>query len=274
MLSRWVGEVKPWSYPGRWALVTGASAGLGEIFARRLAERGTHLVLSARRAERLEALARELTAGHGVQAISVPADLAVRGEAQRLWSDASSDGRRIDLLVNNAGFGAQGRFDEVELQRHVDILEVNCVALMELAHLAVREMVSRGDGGIINVSSIAAFQPVPTLASYAAAKAFTLSLSEALWAENGPRGVRVLALCPGRTPTEFQAVAGTGDARGAFGQRTPADVVEAALQALEKGRSSVVPGVENHLASWLVRLLPRSAVTRAAKRRVRRAASK
>src|SRR5690606_16613909 len=160
-------------------------------------------------------------------------------------------------------------FADVDLQRHLDILEVNCTAPMELAHLALQAMRPRRAGGIINVSSIAAFQPVPTLATYAAAKAFILSLSEALWIEAHGDNIRVPALCPGRTPTEFQQVAGTGSAEGAFGYRTPEQVVDAGLRAFERGRSYVVPGWENFFATYLTRALPKGTVTRAMRRVVR-----
>lgn len=257
-----------WEYRGRWAMVTGASAGLGQVFARKLAERGMHLVLTARRTDRLEGLAAELRALHGIEAAVVTADLSLPGEAERLWREASS-GREIELLVNNAGFGVQGPFHEIDVARHLGIVQVNCTALMELCHLALGRMRPHGRGAIINVASIASFQPVPQLATYAAAKAFVLSLSEALWAENHDAGVRVVALCPGRTPTEFQAVAGTGSAEGAFGFRTPDQVVDAGLRALERGSSSVVPGVENLAATWAVRALPRSVLVRAMKRVVK-----
>jgi uncharacterized protein len=260
--------MREWSYRGRWALVTGASAGIGEVFARRLAERGMHLVLTARREARLEALAAELERAHGVDTDVVAADLGEPGEAARLWDRAARD-RSIHLLVNNAGFGAQGRFEAIPLDAQVRMVQLNCTALMELAHLALPGMRRRGDGGIVNVSSVAAFQPVPRIATYAATKAFVLSLSEALWTENRDAGVRVLALCPGRTPTEFQEVAGTGSAEGAFGARSPEQVVDAGLKALERGKSYEVPGWENHLASWTVRVLPRSLVQRALKPMVR-----
>lgn len=265
--------MRPWEYRGRWALVTGASAGLGEVFAHRLARRGMHLVLSARREERLRALAGRLEAEHGVRALPLPADLSLPGAAPRLWAEASRD-RPIHLLVNNAGFGAQGRFDEVPLPRLVEMVQVNCTAPLELAHLALPEMRRRGEGGIVNVASLAAFQAIPRIATYAASKAFVLSLSRSLWAENRDAGVRVLALCPGRTPTEFQAVAGTGNAEGAFGARTPGQVVDAALRALERGRGHVVPGLENHLASWLLRILPAGFTTRTLRRAVRRSAGR
>jgi uncharacterized protein len=264
---------QPWRYQDRWALVTGASAGLGEEFARQLAERGMNLVISARRLDRLSALASELAQRHAVEVIAAPADLARPGAAAELWARAT-DGRDVHLLVNNAGFGAQGDFHQVPRERQVEMVQLNCTALLELAHLALAGMRERGDGGIVNVASIAAYQPVPTLATYAASKAFVLSLSEALWSENVGTGVRVLALSPGRTPTEFQGIAGTGSTEGAFGLRTPQQVVAAGLRALERGRPSIVPGLENHLAAWLVRLVPRSALTRALRSLVRRRAAR
>jgi short-subunit dehydrogenase len=262
--------VTPWSWPHRRALVTGASSGLGLIFAERLAARGCHLVLTARRADRLEELASRLRVAHGIEVQCIAADLLLEGEPARLWSLATANGREIHLLINNAGFGAQGLFHEVGIQRHLDILRVNCGALTELAHYALGPMRARCDGGIINLASIAAFQPVPKLASYAAAKAYVLSLSEALWIENRDTGVRILALCPGRTPTEFQLVAGSGSVEGAFGYRTPEQVVDAGLRALERGSATIVPGFENLAATWVTRLMPRSVLTRLMKVVVRR----
>jgi uncharacterized protein len=262
-----------WRYAGEWALVTGASAGLGEVFAHRLAERGMKLILTARRGDRLDRIAGELRERHGTTVVVEEADLAAPDAAIGLWERASA-GRHIHLLVNNAGFGAQGDFHLVPLQRQTEMVRLNCIALLELAHLALGPMRQRGDGGIINVASVAAFQPVPTLAVYAATKSFVLSLSEALWSENRDAGVRVLALSPGRTPTEFQAIAGTGSTEGAFGLRTPEQVVAAGLRALEKGRSSEVPGLENHLATWLVRVAPRSLLVRVLKTMVRRRAAR
>lgn len=261
--------MKEWSYRGRWALVTGASSGLGAECARQLRERGMSLVLSARREDRLRALASELRQNAGIQVVVEPADLAARGEPLRLWQRAT-EGRRIDLLVNNAGFGVLGRFDDVGIERQSEIIRVNCIALMELAHAALTEMRPRGDGGIINVASVAAFQPVPQLATYAASKAFVLSLSESLWSESRDAGVRVVALCPGRTPTEFQEIAGTGTPNGSFGVLSPEAVVAAALAALEGGRISVVPGFGNRLASWGGRLIPRTLLTRFLRRAVQR----
>jgi len=265
--------VRTWSYRGRWALVTGASAGLGVEFARQLADRGMSLVLSARREDRLTTLATELRKRPGIEAVVLTADLGEEGEPVGLWKRAS-EGRTIDLLVNNAGFGAMGRYDAIPLERQTEMVRVNCIALMEMAHAALAEMRARGDGGIINVASIAAFQPVPRLATYAATKAFVLSLSESLWSENRDAGVRVVALCPGRTPTEFQGVAGTGSTRGTFGERSPEAVVAAGLSALEEGKISIVPGLENRLASFAGRVAPRSLLTGALRSIVRRRSEK
>lgn len=265
--------MRPFIYSGKYAVITGASAGIGEAFARQLALRGMNLVLAARRLDRLEALRDQLQTEHGITVVPVGSDLAQPGEAARLWA-AATQGRQVDLLINNAGFGARGSFHELSLERQVAMVQVNCVAVLELAHHALREMRPRGDGGIINVASIAAFQPIDTLATYAASKAFVLSLSEALWSENRGSGVRVLALCPGRTPTEFQAIAGTGRADSSFGARSADQVVSASLDALDGGKSYDVPGMENYLATWLVRVLPRSTVTRALKGLVKRAGRK
>jgi uncharacterized protein len=255
--------MRKWEYRDRWALITGASAGFGEAFARALAARGMHLVLTARREERLQALAREVRTAHGVQCHVIARDLGQPGVAEELWRQAA-DGRDIHLLVNNAGVGAQGRFDAVPRERQVAIVQLNVMAAMEMAHLALRDMRGRGEGGIINVASAAAFQPLPTNGTYAASKAFLLLLSEALWEENRHAGVRVLALCPGRSPTEFQQIAGTTEVqRSTPGMKTPEQIVEAALRALEKGRSYEIPGLLNYLNSFGASLLPRQLLLRA-----------
>lgn len=260
-----------WTYDGRWALVTGASSGLGEEFARQLAARGMKLVLSARREERLRSLAHQLLEGHGTECVVVPADLARPDGARDLWYAAARD-RDIDLLVNNAGFGAYGAFHEIELERLLEMVRVDCDALLALAHAAMPGMIARSFGAIVNLSSFAAFQPVPRMAAYAAAKAFVLSLSRAIATEARPAGVRVTALCPGRTPTEFQAVAGSGSTRRAFGVRPVPFVVRAGLRGLERGRAVVVPGFENRLASLLARAVPDAASGPVLEAIVRRAA--
>lgn len=242
------------SYTKRWALVTGASAGIGLEYARALAARGMDLVLAARRVEQLEVIAAELQERHGVRARALRSDLAVPGEAQSLFERASEIGP-IHLLVSNAGFGLKGRFADHSCSRQAEMVQVNCTAVLELAHLALPGMVARGEGGIVNVASVSAFQPVPLMATYGATKAFVFSLSEALFVELAGTGVRVLAVCPGPVPTGFQAVAGTslGGRKGIL----PANVVVArSLRALEAGRSFVVPGLLNRTAAALARLGP------------------
>jgi len=251
----------PWQYADRWALVTGASAGLGDSFARALAARGMKLVLTARREERLRQLADDIEREYGTETVVVPGDLGESVTAERVWSEATR-ARHIHLLINNAGFGAHGRFDEIPLERQAEMVRVNVLALLDLMHRALPPMRIRGEGGIINVASIAAFQPVPSHATYAATKAFVQSLSEAVWVESRGAGVRVLALHPGRTPTEFQEVAGSGSLAGSPGVLPPEEVVRQGLRALEQGRSHVVPGLTNAAGSVANRLLPRSMMAR------------
>ncbi len=254
--------MKDWVYQGRWGLVTGASAGFGEAFSRALARRGMHLVLAARREKRLRDLAGELSAAHRIDTRIVPLDLCAPAAAERLWERAT-DGRDIHLLVNNAGYGLHGFFHESPRERLVEMVQLNCTSLLELCHLALPEMRARGEGGIINIGSTSSFQPVPTVAAYGATKAFVLSLSEALWAENREAGVRVLALTPGRSPTEFQQVAGTSNVGTHMPGILPAEtIVESGLRALEKGRSYEIPGVVNFLGTFGSRLLPRAFVAK------------
>ena len=255
----------PFDYRGRWALVTGASMGIGEAFARALAARGMNVALCARSADRLTALAREIEAEHGVATQVVPADLAQPGTPAQAWAEASQAGE-IHLLISNAGFGLHGRFEALDAERQREMVALNCTAVLDLAHLALGEMRARGSGGIVNVASVVAFQPVPWMATYAATKAFVLSLSEALAEENRGSGVRVLCVSPGPTPSGFQAVAGTRLRRGQPGYLPPADVVEAALAALDAGKTHVAPGFANRLSTVFGRLLPLGTVTRIARR--------
>lgn len=255
----------PFAYRGRWALVTGASMGIGEAFAWALAERGTNLVLCARSEDRLRALAQSIHAEHRVQTHVVAADLGRPGAAADAWRRAS-EGREIHLLVNNAGFGLHGRFDALSADRQAEMVALNCTAVLELAHLALNGMRTRGAGGIVNVASVVAFQPVPWMAAYAATKAFVLSLSESLTEENREAGVRVLCVSPGPTPSGFQATAGTRLRDNQPGLLQPREVVDAALAALDAGRAHVAPGVANRFATVLGRLLPLRTVTRIARR--------
>jgi short-subunit dehydrogenase len=190
------------------ALVTGASGGIGEAFARQLAAQGKDLILVARSEEKLHSLARELAAAHGVRTHVIVADLARHDSASALYAEIERLGLDVDLLINNAGYARAGAFAELALDEQADMIRLNVNTLVELSRLYLPAMRGRGWGGIINVASNAAFQPVPYLAVYAATKAFVLSFSEALAEEVARDGVSVMALCPGATATGFQERAG------------------------------------------------------------------
>jgi len=243
------------------ALVTGASSGIGEAFARALAARGRRLVLVARRGDRLARLAREL----GGDALAITLDLARPGAEDELFARVSAAGIDVDLLVNNAGVGHTGHFREQPPDRLLGMIELNVRSVVALTRRFLPAMVERRRGAVVNVVSMAAFQPVPFLATYAATKAFVLSLTEALAAELEGTGVKVQALCPGNIPTEFQQVAGTE--RVAF-TRTPsmsaAAVAEASLRALDRGQVIVIPGLRDRVMVALQRLAPRPLVVRIA----------
>ncbi|HVM38359.1 MAG TPA: SDR family oxidoreductase [Sphingomicrobium sp.] len=242
------------------ALITGASAGLGVEFARQLSARGHRLVLAARRKDRLEALAAKLG-----NARAVAIDLAAPGAAERLVADLDRAGESVDLLVNNAGFGLRGRFAELDSARQREMIDLNIGALADLCRAVAPRMISRRSGAILNVASTAAFQPGPGIAVYFATKAFVLSFTEALHEELKPFGVRVTALCPGPTRTEFGEVAGFGD-KGAFDRLAmdAAPVVRLGLQGLDRNKAVVVTGLINKIGAATPRFLPRPVVRRIA----------
>ena len=257
-------------WAGRTALITGASYGLGEAFARRLAADGAHLILTARSRERMESLAQELRERHRVNITIITADLAQPIAAEEIFRETTRLKLPVDLLINNAGFGAVGNFSRLPLTRQLEMIQVNVSALVTLSHLYLPEMIERRAGAILNVASTAAFQAVPYFAIYAATKAFVLSFSEALWAESQPHGVRVLALCPGPTATNFQQVAGTAARRAPEKMQTAEEVVSVGLKALAQGRSHVVSGFGNRVQTEVERFLPRDVVTRIVTRVFRR----
>jgi short-subunit dehydrogenase len=241
----------------RWnrAVVTGASSGIGREIARQLAADGTELVIVARDEGRLEELAAEV----GVECEVLVADLAAT-DALSLVEDRLRDrSRPIDLLVNNAGFGHQGLFHELDLEREAAVVDVNIVALHRLAHVAAATMVVAGRGGILNVSSMAGFVGSPGTATYAATKAFVTSLSEAIHAELEPLGVHVTALCPGFTRTEFQDRADYDTSKlPDFLWQTAAEVAEAGLRGVAANRTVVVPGAKNKIGASVINALPGS----------------
>jgi short-subunit dehydrogenase len=241
------------------ALVTGASSGIGEAFARALAGRGEDVVLIARSAGRLEAIAAELTAMHGIRAETIAADLADVGTPDAIVAELVARAIVVDTLVNNAGFGTHGEFAALDPQRERDEIAVNVYAPVALTRALLPGMLSRKRGAIINVASTAAFQPVPYMATYGATKAFMLSFSEALAEEVRAYGVRVVALCPGQTETAF--FTGIDEAR--IGRaRTPEQVVATGLRALDRGTVVVVDGFSNYALANSSRFAPRRLVSR------------
>ena len=242
----------------RTALVTGASSGIGEVFARELAARGFGLLLTARRADRLEALAAEIRTQYGVRVDVVPADLGTKGGIELVGRTGLERG--IDLLVNNAGFGSHGLFTDLEPDRLSAEIALNIEAPMRLARELLPPMIARGRGAIINLASTAAFQPVAKLAVYSATKAFVLTFSESLWAECCGTGVRVLALCPGPTATPFFEIADKDWASSQSSFDTPEDVVRVGLKALAQDRSYAIVGRKNYLLAMSTRFAPRRLV--------------
>jgi uncharacterized protein len=235
-----------------WAIVTGASSGIGEAFARALDKRDYSILLVARRKERLEALAQTLR-----RAEVLAADLGDLAEVERVAAHAQSLGD-IELLVNNAGFASNGVFTELDGARELEMVRVNVEAPMLLAHRLVPAMVARRAGGVINVSSIGAFQPVPYMATYGATKAFVLSWSEAMAEELRDTGVRITCVCPGPVATEFFVA---GDVNPRMGRvphvMSPDELVARTLDAFDDARAVVVPGLINWLTAFVTRLAPR-----------------
>lgn len=246
------------------ALVTGASAGIGEAFARELAGRGTHLVLVARSADRLESLAGQLREQLGVEVEVLTADLTAEDDLARVEDRLRRADAPVDLLVNNAGFGTFGRFDRLDVSREEAEIRLNTLAPVRLTHALLPGLRARGGGGVLNVSSMASFQPVGRMATYGATKAFLTSFSEALHEELRGEGIHITALCPGFTRTEFQAAAGVEDASSAipgplWGEAP--DVARDGIEGVARNRAIVVPGTLNKVGASVSSLSP-SAVTR------------
>ncbi len=245
------------------ALVTGASSGIGVEIARRLAARGHGLALVARREERLLDLATELTDAHGVRAEAFPADLGSPAGRDAMAQAIEAAGLDVEILVNNAGFGDAGNFHKTDRERNLRMIELNCAALADLQGRYLPPMIERGRGCVINLASMAAFQPIPSNAVYAATKAFVLSLSEAVHEElSGIKsGVGLTAVCPGPVKTEFVAEAGMGGAEDRtpdFVWLTADQVAEAAVEGAEKGKRVVVPGLLQRATAVGGQHLPRA----------------
>ncbi|HMJ26759.1 MAG TPA: SDR family oxidoreductase [Pyrinomonadaceae bacterium] len=244
-------------------LITGASSGIGEVFARKLAARGHNLLLVARSEDKLITLCNELGRIKNTHAQYIAMDLSEPDAPLRLFAEAERRGLEIDFLINNAGFGSMGEFTQLDLERELGMIDLNVRSLVELTQRFLVPMRERKSGSIINVASTAGFQPVPYMATYAATKAFVLSFSEALWEENRPHGVKVMALCPGVTETNFFDAAKIQKPPARVVQ-TPEAVVETALRALARGKSSVISGWSNFMMVESERLAPRTLVLRVA----------
>jgi short-subunit dehydrogenase len=247
---------------GKTALVTGASSGIGKAFAELLAERGYALVLTARRRDRLDALAAELKQRHGVEVHTIAADLADLTASSAIAAELQHKGIAIDVLVNNAGYGVPGSYVNVAWADHARFMQVMVTAVLDLTYRLLPSMIERGWGRIINIASVAGMVPAPaghTL--YGASKAFVIRFSEALAAENAPKGVNVTAVCPGFTYSEFHDVTGTRDRMNKVPGilwLTAADVARQGYQAVMRGDSVVVNGRIYRLLVWLNGALPRS----------------
>jgi hypothetical protein len=256
----------PVSYTATTVLVTGASSGLGEEFARQLAARGANLVLVARRIDRLEQLATELSTKHGISVTPIKSDLSEPNAASSLGAELIRRDIRVTSLINNAGFATRNEFQNEEAARIDQEIAVNVSALVALTRQFYPELRKNGAGVLINVASTAAYQPVPLLAVYGATKAFVLSFTEALWSEAAGSGLKVLALSPGSTRTEFFDFAGAGARVGKF--RTAQDVVALALATLDKRNPppSVIDGRSNRAAVFASRFVSRRGLIRLTER--------
>jgi short-subunit dehydrogenase len=247
-------------YQGQTALITGASSGMGAEFARALAKRGANVVLVARREPLLQTLADSLRNDHGVEATVIARDLTEPEIGTSLLSELTDRKITIHTLINNAGFATYGPFGHENAARISAEIRLDVLALVDITRAFIPSLLSAATGALVNVASTASFQAVPNMAVYGASKAFVLSFTEALAYEYRKSGLRVLALCPGATQTEFFDVVGTDQA--AVGRRqTPEQVVATAMKALDKphGSSSVVSGASNRFGAILAGLVPRSA---------------
>lgn len=236
------------------ALVTGASGGLGQAFCQYLAERGHDLVLASRRTDELERIAAGLRERYGIDALVLPADLSEEAARDELAAELGRRGIEVDVLVNNAGFGTIGELATADVARLNDEVSLNCTAVAHLTRLFLPAMLQRDQGSVINVASTAAFQPIPTMAVYAATKAFVLSFTQAVWQETRRTGVRVTAICPGPTDTAFFDVAGDDDVMSQ--RRTPEQVVASTFKALDRRRPSVTDGLCNALQGHVAKYAP------------------
>jgi short-subunit dehydrogenase len=246
-------------YKNKTAVVTGASAGLGVEYAKELASRGCNLVLVARRKDRLDALGAQIVKDHGVSVDTVSLDLSSPGAAKKLVAALKKLPVETDILINNAGFGTTGRFVSNDGAKVTEEINLNVTTLVDLTHALLPAMLKRNSGAIVNIASTAAYQPLPGLAVYAATKAFVLSFTSAVWGETKGTGVRVLAVCPGPTDTDFFDAAGS-DPTGPLAPIS--DVINTTFKALDAAKSvpAVIVGRRNSMLSSVARFLPTKVV--------------
>ena len=249
-------------------VITGASSGIGAAFARKLAARGRNVLLVARSEDKLIALCNELGRLTSIRAQYLTLDLGQPDAAAQLFEETQKRELEVDMLINNAGFGSMGDFAKLDLNRELEMLQLNIRALVDLTHRFLLPMRERKGGTIINVASTAAFQGVPYMATYAATKAFVLSFSEALWDENRLHGVHVMALCPGVTETNFFDAAKI-DRPPMRTVQTAEEVVEAALRGLGRKKSVIISGWTNWFTIEAERFVPRTTVTKVAGKALR-----
>ncbi len=249
--------------PYRFALITGASSGIGEEFARQVAALKIYVVLVARSMDKLNSLAKELSA-QDIQAIPIECDLTQEDSIRALHREIENRGIGIDLLINNAGFGSYGDFSQSDWPNQSKMIDLNIRALVHLTNLFLPPMISKKHGAIVNISSLAGFQPVPYMSVYGATKAFVTSFSMALAAESRESGVRVISVCPGRTKTNFQVVSHSNRIRIRSHNATARDVVRDALLALVRNRVFTIQGARNKTMYHIQRFFPKAWVLRVA----------
>lgn len=254
-------------FKGKWALVTGASAGIGTALARELAAHGANLILTARRTERLEALAAELR-DRGAEVRIVPADLNDPAAPQQLFDATEGAGLPVDIVINNAGLGQYSAFHESPIEQEMSQIRVNCEAVVRVARLFIAPMVKRRRGWMLVVASTASFQPVPYLSTYAATKAFDRLFALGIAAEVARFGVKVTALCPGTTESEFFEVARAHRFKRS-GIQSAEEVARQAIAALARGQRTVIPYFNGRFTAMLVRFLPVTLITHVIERAAR-----
>lgn len=250
------------------ALITGASNGIGYELAKVHAEKGVNMVVVARSKNKLEELRKEIEVKHKVWVYTVGKDLSVPGAAKEVYDELKSKNISIDYLINNAGFGDFGLFAESDWPRQEQMINLNITALAHFTRLFLPDMICRGGGRILNLASIASFQPGPTMSVYFATKAFVLSFSEAINNEVRPHNITVTAFCPGATHTGFQANASKRDSKLFSGNKFPAarEVAEYGYRAMMKGKAVVIHGLKNSIIINLIRFTPRSLVLKMTRR--------